>query len=77
MTTRERTLQAIGRRLKSWRQDRKLSQYALAKGICTQASLSNYENGKRDMPVTTAVGLAKRLGVGLEELLNSRAADPA
>ena len=36
----------------------------------TQASLSNYENGKRDMPLSTLLGVAAALNVSLGDLLD-------
>ena len=35
----------------------------------TQASLSNYENGKRDMPLSTLMGVVAALNVSLGDLL--------
>ncbi len=63
---------AIGQRIREWRRRRKLSQasVALASHI-TQASLSNYENGKRDLPVTTLLHVAKALNVPLGELIET------
>ena len=61
---------AIGERLREWRLRREMSQAEVARiaGI-TQASLSNYETGKRDLPLSTFLGVARALGVGLGDLL--------
>ena len=62
---------AIGRRLREWRLKRELSQSEVARvaGI-TQASLSNYETGKRDLPLATFLGVVAALDVGVGDLLN-------
>lgn len=61
---------AIGDRLREWRLRREMSQAEVAKeaGI-TQASLSNYETGKRDLPLSTFLGVARALSVSLGDLL--------
>lgn len=60
----------VGVKIREWRLRRELSQADVARraGI-TQASLSNYENGKRDMPLSTLVGVASALNVSLGDLL--------
>jgi transcriptional regulator with XRE-family HTH domain len=60
----------VGGKVREWRLRRELSQADVARhaGI-TQASLSNYENGKRDMPLSTLVGVASALNVSLGDLL--------
>lgn len=60
----------VGVKIREWRLRRELSQANVARraGI-TQASLSNYENGKRDMPLSTLVGVASALNVSLGDLL--------
>lgn len=60
---------ALGRRIRTWRVRRQMSQATLADltGI-TQSTLSNYENGKRDLPVSTLLKLAEHLDVDLEDL---------
>ena len=60
----------VGTKIREWRLRRELSQADVARraGI-TQASLSNYENGKRDMPLSTLVGVAAALNVSLGDLL--------
>ena len=62
---------ALGRRLREWRLKRELTQSEVARmaGI-TQASLSNYETGKRDMPISTFLGVVAALNVGVGDLLN-------
>jgi len=61
----------IGQRIRGWRLRREMSQADVARhaGI-TQASLSNYENGKRDMPLSTLIGVAGALNVSLGDLLD-------
>ena len=60
----------VGVKIREWRLRRELSQADVARraGI-TQASLSNYENGKRDMPLSTLMGVASALNVSLGDLL--------
>ncbi len=60
----------IGRRIREWRQRRGLSQIEVATiaGI-TQGSLSNYELGKRDVPLSTLLGIVAALDIGVGELL--------
>ena len=66
----ERRLE-IGRRIREWRLKRDLSQVEVSRvaGI-TQASLSNYETGKRDLPLSTFLGVVGALDVGVGELLD-------
>ena len=61
----------VGQRIREWRLRREMSQAEVARiaGI-TQASLSNYENGKRDMPLSTLLGVAGALNVSLGDLLD-------
>jgi transcriptional regulator with XRE-family HTH domain len=63
---------AIGQRIREWRLKRELSQAEVARqaGI-TQASLSNYENGKRDLPLSTLLGVTAALNVSVGDLLDS------
>ena len=63
---------AIGLRIREWRLKREMSQAEVARhaGI-TQASLSNYENGKRDLPLATLLGVTSALNVSLGDLLDS------
>lgn len=61
----------VGARIREWRLRRELSQAEVArKAGITQASLSNYENGKRDMPLSTLLGVAAALNVSLGDLLD-------
>lgn len=62
----------VGQRIRAWRLRRELSQADVARqaGI-TQASLSNYENGKRDLPLTTLLHLTRALNVSLGDLLET------
>ena len=62
---------AVGARIREWRLRREFSQAEVAclAGI-TQASLSNYENGKRDLPLTTLLGVARALNVSVGDLLD-------
>lgn len=61
----------VGARIREWRLRREMSQAEVARqaGI-TQASLSNYENGKRDLPLSTLVGVAAALNVSIGDLLD-------
>ena len=72
-TVRERsTLRVdVGQRIREWRLRRECSQAEIARlaGI-TQASLSNYENGKRDLPLSTLIGVAAALNVSIGDLLD-------
>ena len=72
-TVRERsTLRVdVGQRIRAWRLRREFSQAEVARlaGI-TQASLSNYENGKRDLPLSTLIGVAAALNVSIGDLLD-------
>lgn len=62
--------QLIGRTLKSWRLRRHISQAGLARAAgIDQASISNYEAGKRDLRVFTMIRIANALNVRLEDLL--------
>src|SRR5687767_2507720 len=74
MVTAERTDQrkAVGGRIREWRLRRDLSQAEVARvaGI-TQASLSNCETGKRDLPLSTLLGVSKALEVSLGDLLEN------
>ncbi len=61
----------IGQRIRELRLKRDLSQVEVSRvaGI-TQASLSNYETGKRGIPLSTFLGVAEALDVGVCELLD-------
>jgi transcriptional regulator with XRE-family HTH domain len=60
----------VGKRIREFRQQRGRSQadVSRAAGI-TQASLSNYETGKRELPLSTALNLAAALDVPFGELV--------
>lgn len=60
----------IGRRIREARRRRGLSQSEVSQvaGI-TQASLSNYETGKRELPLSTVMNLAAALDVPLGDLM--------
>lgn len=60
---------ALGRRIRTWRVRRQLSQASLAErtGV-TQSTLSNYENGKRGLSVWVLMKIAEELEVDLEDL---------
>jgi transcriptional regulator with XRE-family HTH domain len=61
---------AVGKRIREWRLTRKLQQAQVARvaGI-TQGALSNYENGKRDVPLSTLLGVTAALNVSIGDLL--------
>ena len=65
------TRSSVGQRIRKWRHQRELSQAEVARlaGI-TQASLSNYEHGKRDLPLSTLLGVAQALNVSVGDLLD-------
>lgn len=62
----------IGKRLKKARQKQKLTQAKLAGMITTttQASLSNYESGKRTMPVHVLLDLCRALEMSPSKMLS-------
>jgi transcriptional regulator with XRE-family HTH domain len=61
---------AVGQRLREWRLKREFSQAEVARSAgITQASLSNYETGKRDMPLSTFLGVVAALDVSVGDLL--------
>lgn len=63
---------AIGQRIREWRLKREMSQAEVARHAhITQASLSNYENGKRNLPVSTLLGVTSALNVSLGDLLDT------
>lgn len=65
----------VGARLRSWRRCRGLTQerLALLAGV-NQASISNYEKGKRDIPLPALLRLVGALDIGVRELLPEAAA---
>ena len=61
----------VGQQVRRWRVRRHLSQEGLARAVGVhQASISNYEAGRRDLPVSTMIRIADVLQVDLNELLN-------
>ena len=57
-------------RVKQLRQRRGVSQEELAFAIeMTQASISNYENGRCEIPLSVLIAIRDFLGVSLDELL--------
>ncbi|MBQ3193036.1 MAG: helix-turn-helix transcriptional regulator [Oscillospiraceae bacterium] len=58
-------------RIRDLREDRDLKQDDLAQLLkCTQACYSNYETGKRDIPLEILTTLADFHGVSIDYLLN-------
>ncbi len=62
-------VQRQGQRIVELRRGRGLTQAQLSKGICTQAALSNYEHGIRQLPILVAMRLAERLGITVDEIV--------
>jgi transcriptional regulator with XRE-family HTH domain len=61
----------VGLRVRSWRLKRGFSQSQLASAVgMTQASLSNYETGKRELPLISALRLTDALDITLADLVN-------
>jgi transcriptional regulator with XRE-family HTH domain len=61
--------QTIARRIRRWRQLASMTQAELAEAVgVTQATLSHYETGKRDVSVATLLRIAEVLGVSLQDL---------
>ena len=57
-------------RIRDLREDRDLTQEDLAKFLnCTQACYSNYENGKRDIPLEVMSSLADFYHVSVDYLM--------
>lgn len=62
----------LGNRIRRWRLRGRMSQAQLAEATgVTQARLSHYENGKRDVSVSTLVRIAEELEVTLGDLTGS------
>ena len=60
----------VGNRLRGIRRNSGLTQSQLSRAASIgQASLSNYENGKRDLPLATVVRLSGALGITIGDLL--------
>jgi transcriptional regulator with XRE-family HTH domain len=63
---------AIGRRARAWRMKRGLSQARLGELTnLTSKSLSNYETGKRELSLASALRLAAALDITLDDLIPS------
>lgn len=61
----------VGRRLREVRRESGLTQAELAQAArIGQASLSNYENGKRELPLPVAENLVGALAISLGDLLD-------
>jgi transcriptional regulator with XRE-family HTH domain len=70
--TQDKTLTEIGGRLREWRRYRRRSQIEVAEAVgITQASLSNYERGKRDAPISTLLAIADTLNVQIADLVEA------
>jgi transcriptional regulator with XRE-family HTH domain len=66
----EPALDATGSRIRRLRRRRALRQETVARAAgISQPTLSNYETGKREVPITTALSIAAALDVSLAELL--------
>lgn len=58
--------EAVGDRMREWRISRRVTQRQLAERVgITQSALSNYENGKREMPLFVALNVSRALQVPL------------
>jgi transcriptional regulator with XRE-family HTH domain len=67
----ETAREAIGRQVRIWRLRRHVSQAGLAQAAgINQASISNYEAGKRELRVSTLIRIADALNVRIDELLD-------
>jgi transcriptional regulator with XRE-family HTH domain len=67
----ETAREAIGRQVRLWRLRRHVSQAGLAHAAgINQASISNYEAGKRELRVSTLIRIADALNVRIDELLD-------
>jgi len=60
----------VGPRLRTLRESRSISQAEIAFAAeVTQASISNYENGRNEMPLSVLLAVCDYLGVPLSEML--------
>jgi transcriptional regulator with XRE-family HTH domain len=67
----ETAREVIGRQVRMWRLRRHVSQAGLAQAAgINQASISNYEAGKRELRVSTLIRIADALNVRIDELLD-------
>lgn len=70
MNVRSAITPGAGERLRRLRKAQDLSQADIARRVgITQASLSNYELGKRELPLSTAVAVAAVFNVDVCELV--------
>lgn len=69
---RERVIQVRGARMRALRQQRGMSQSELARGICTQATISLIEKQNKLPSMNTLLRLAKRLDVETTELIDGQ-----
>jgi transcriptional regulator with XRE-family HTH domain len=59
-----------GERLREWRIRRERTQRDVASSVgITQGALSNYETGKRELPLSTALAVAAALDITLADML--------
>ena len=62
----------VGQRLRKLRSIRERSQADVSSHVgITQASLSNYETGKRELPLSTALNLAAELDVPFGDIMQT------
>ena len=62
----------VGQRLRKLRRMRERSQADVSSHVgITQASLSNYETGKRELPLSTALNLAAELDVPFGDIMQT------
>ena len=67
----EQRRRETGERVRYWRTRRQCSQAEVARAAgITQASLSNYETGKRELPLPTGLAIASALDITLGDLLD-------
>lgn len=60
----------VGARLRFLREERRISQEEIAFAAdVTQASISNYENGRNEIPLSVLLSVCDFLGVSLTEML--------
>lgn len=66
--------QRLGERIAALRRERGLTQVQLAEMLgCSQQQVLSFEKGRRRVPVSTLPGLAKTLGISIEELIGVEA----
>lgn len=73
-TTKRPSPRRLPRKLKRIRKGLKLSQGAIAKqlGVKDRASISLYENGKREAPMPVVLAYARLAGVPMETLVDDK-----